>query len=186
MTVVAGTTTTITPGVVVFSAAEFLALYPQFTPQQAFLQNNFNLATTQLNNTLGITAGTVAPAPPDWVGPWPQGGGSLVVDANLRQTLLYLLTAHITKLLNGEANTPATGLVGRITDGTEGSVSASVEYDAAGGPSQAYYIQTQYGATYWQATASYRQARYVPDTRRCGGPGAGDAWGWGLDGYRNR
>ncbi len=175
MTIAACAPVTITTGVVVFSAPEFLALYPQFTAQSAFLQNNFNLATTQLNNTCGCS-GTSPP------GPWPQGGGgSRVIDANLRQTLLYLLTCHITKLLNGEGSTPATGLVGRIADATEGTVSASVEYDAQGG---AYYLQTQYGVTYWQATAPYRQAKHVRAHRSCNDlpPFQGD---WGLEGWQS-
>lgn len=141
MTVIAGNSFVATPGTVQFSASEFLALYPQFTPQNvgAVLQNNFNLATTQLNNTIS----------------------SPVYDANLRQTLLYLLTAHITKLLNGEGATAASGAVGRVSDGTEGSVSATLEYESAGGPSQAYYIQTSYGALYWQSTARFRTMKYV-------------------------
>lgn len=162
------TPTTITTGVVQFSAPEFLACYPQFMPQSAFLPNNFTLATTQLNNTCGCDA----------------SGGSLVQDANLRQTLLYLLTAHITQLLNGVGSTPATGLVGRVSDGSEGSVSVSTEYDASGGPSQAYYLQTPFGVTFWQATAPFRQARYIPECRSAPFEdfGLGRGLGFGLYG----
>lgn len=150
MTIAGCSETPITPGVVQFNAAEFLALYPVFTPQAAALAGNFALASLQLNNTCG----------------------SRIQDAPTRQTLLYLLTCHITALLNGVGSTPATGAVGRLSDATEGSVSASLEYLANGGPSQAYYIQTQWGAQYWQCTAPFRQARYVaPCYGSAGWPG---------------
>jgi hypothetical protein len=147
-------------GLVQFSATEFLALYPQFTAQEAFLQNNFNLATAQLSNT----------------------ASSRVQDANFRLSLLYLLTAHITKLLNGEATEPATGLVGRVSDASEGSVSATAEWDAKSGPSQPYYLQTVYGTMYWQNTAQYRTAKYVPARQGNCDPywlsGQGPSYGW--------
>lgn len=129
----------IVTGSVVFNATEFLQLYPQFTAQQAALAGNFALATTQLNN----------------------GCCSRVQDVTLRQTLLYLLTAHITKLLNGEGSTAATGQVGRLSDAGEGAVSATLEYEGNDNPSRAYYIQTQYGALYWQSTARWRRAKYI-------------------------
>jgi hypothetical protein len=139
-------------GTVTFNQTEFLAAYSQFTLQAAFLGTAFVLATTMLSNCCS----------------------SVVCDANLRQTLLYLLTAHITKLMAGEGSIPATGLVGRISDATEGSVSLTAEYLAPnGGPSQAYFIQTQYGATWWQATAGFRTMRYVAPPPRHYGP-----WGW--------
>lgn len=122
----------------VFNSAEFLSIYPQFTPQSPALPGNFVLATTQLANTCG----------------------SKVQDAPTRQTLLYLLTAHITQLLNGVGSTPASGVVGRVSDGTEGSVSVRAEYEATAGPSQAYYLQTPFGALYWQSTARFRLGRY--------------------------
>ena len=128
-----------TLGVVQFSASEFLALYPQFGPQTSALANSFTLAQTQLNNTCG----------------------SRVQDANLRLTLLYLLTAHITALLAGTGTATASGLVGRMSGATEGTVTATLEYETFG-PSQDYYMQTQFGVQYWQATAPWRTMRYEP------------------------
>jgi hypothetical protein len=146
MTVVACVENTITPGTVQFNQTEFLGIYPIFTAQAPFLATNFVLATTQLDNSCG----------------------SRVQDAPTRQVLLYLLTAHITQLLNGIGAQAATGVVGRVSDGTEGSVSMSAAWDGKGSPSQAYYIQTQFGATYWQATARYRVARYhAPPPNPC-------------------
>lgn len=83
-------------------------------------------------------------------------------------TLMYLLTAHIAWLnaprdLNGNpaaTGVPASPLVGRIDQASEGSVSVHADMgDAtAGSPSQPWYMQTKYGAEYWAATAQFRTA----------------------------
>lgn len=82
---------------------------------------------------------------------------------------LYLLTCHIVWLnapqVNGLPNTsgsiPASPLVGRISQATEGSVSVSAEM-----PNQpqgaAYYQQTKFGIEYWAASAPYRTAVFTP------------------------
>lgn len=86
--------------------------------------------------------------------------------------LLYLVTAHIAWLLspkdaNGNPTAPGQGspaapLVGRISAATQGSVNVSLEFDGtAGGPSEQFFSQTQYGLIFWQATASIRTARYI-------------------------
>lgn len=83
MTVVACTNDPPVFGVVDFSAAEFLASYPEFTGINAAtpqaLVNDFTGATFLLNN----------------------GCCSRVQDANQRQFLLYLLTAHIAAIAQG-------------------------------------------------------------------------------------
>lgn len=86
------------------------------------------------------------------------------------QNLLYLLTAHIAWLnaprdSSGQpisTGTPAPSTVGRVNTATEGSVSVGLDMgDAnAGSPSQAWYMQTTWGAEYWYATAQFRTARY--------------------------
>lgn len=148
MPVVACTPSPVTPGIVEFDAGEFLAMFPEFTgintASSATLPANFARATLQLNNTCG----------------------SIVMDANARLSLLYILTAHITFLFNGtndgEGNvTPPPGVVGRIANATEGSVSVGADFPVTPGNAQAYYIQTKYGAEYWQATAQYRTMRYA-------------------------
>jgi len=87
------------------------------------------------------------------------------------ESLLYLLTSHIAALnaprdakggyaAVGSAPSP---LVGRINSATEGSVSVGADMGDvnAGSPSQAWYMQTRYGAEYWAATAGIRTAHYV-------------------------
>lgn len=126
--------------VVVFDPAEFRALYPSFASlTDAQLAQSFNLATLYLDNT----------------------ECSVVSDVAQRKTLLYLLTAHIAKMAYGESGQGSSGLVGRVSSATEGSVSVSAEYNAAPGSAQ-WYLQTTYGAMYWEATARYRVGRYVP------------------------
>lgn len=135
-----------TLGIVAFSFSEFTTQYPEFAginPTAA--QNQFNIATLFLNNTCG----------------------SFVRDATVRMTLLYMLTAHICVLNvgtnDGNGNvTPPQGIVGRIDSATEGSVSVSASYSSEVSQSEAFYIQTKYGAQYWEATAWTRTALAIP------------------------
>ncbi len=78
---------------------------------------------------------------------------SRVTDLGVRSMLLNMLTAHIAALARTE-------MVGRVSQAGEGSVSASADMPLPG--SAAWFAQTRYGAAFWQATAQYRQARYVP------------------------
>lgn len=127
-------------GVVVFVPTDFKAAYPEFaTVADAALTANFGLATLQLTNSCG----------------------SRVANAAARETLLDLLTAHITQLRNGINGQPAGGLVGAISNAREGSVSVSAEFGTLA-YGQAYYMQTQFGALYWQSTAKYRTMRFIP------------------------
>ena len=132
-------------GVVVFNPTDFKAAFPEFsTIPDAVLNSNFSLAQLQLNNSCG----------------------SRVCDANLRETLLNLLVAHITQLRNGTDAGTATGLVGRISYAMEGSVMATADMGSIV-LGQAYYMQTQWGATYWASTARFRTFRYVPAPVTC-------------------
>jgi Protein of unknown function (DUF4054) len=143
-------------GVVQFSATEFNALYPEFSGLDPTVQqNSFNDATFDLNNTCG----------------------SIVQDANQRMALLYTLTAHHLLLDRGTNDgagnvTPAQGIVGRIDTASEGSVSVSAQYNDEITMSEAYFIQTKYGAKFWQQTAQYRTMHYVgPPHSGPNGPG---------------
>lgn len=129
-----------TTGVVVFDAAAFVGRYPEFNAVNAgVLASLFGEATLMLDNT----------------------AASRVQQIEQRTPLLWMLTAHLTALnvgVNGEAPSP---LVGRIASASEGSVSVNVD----NGPqpaTAAWYMQTKYGAQYWQMTASLRSAHYVP------------------------
>lgn len=143
--------------VVVFNYADFVAQYPAFvgvSSQQA--QGFFNRACLYFENETtnpAFTSGNMA-------------------------TLLYLLTAHVAQLssprdANGNPVTggqPAPGLVGRISSANQGSVSVSAEWKGSGTPSEEWYIQTPYGAEFWQATAQYRTWRYGANPTMVAGP----------------
>lgn len=154
-------------GIVQFSAPEFVALWPEFTGlANGVMQNAFNIATLLLNNSCG----------------------SVVRDANLRMALLYMLTAHVC-FLNAGTNdgagniTPAPGIVGRIDSASEGSVSVTAQYASTVGQSMAFFIQTKYGAQFWQATVQYRSMRYFGPPQ-FGPNGPGYPWpgaGLGID-----
>jgi hypothetical protein len=93
----------------------------------------------------------------------------LVKDLAERTILLNLITAHIATLSGiiapGGAGSTATQ-VGRVSSATEGSVTASLDMGAQYA-SAAWFMQTQYGASYRQMTAKYRTARFVSARRRC-------------------
>lgn len=136
---------------VTFNWTTFITLFPEFCGMdQAQGTTYFRLATLYCPNV-------------------PQNpfncGGVL-------EQLLYLVTAHVAWLLSPKDNngnptlpgqgTPPSGFVGRISQATQGSVNVSLEFDAtAGGPSEQFFAQTQYGLMFWQATLPIRAARYV-------------------------
>jgi hypothetical protein len=145
--------TPVTTGVVVFVPATFKTLFPEFaTLDNAVLSFNFDLSTLVLNNSCC----------------------SRVKDAVKREQLLNLLTAHITALRNGVNGQTPSGIVGRVSSASEGSV--SVDADLGDVPfTAAYFAQTQYGLLFWKATAPWRQFVYVAPPQVCADlePGAG-------------
>jgi hypothetical protein len=154
------TPTPIVPGIATFLYSEFVGIYPEFNgAAQGACANNFTIATTMLNNCCS----------------------SPVRDPNVRLALLYMLTAHITFL-----NTPCpannqqpTSVVGRISDATQGSVSVGAEMAGATMQS-AYFLQTKYGAQFWQSTAGYRTMHYYGAPSH-GPNGPGFPWAFGGD-----
>jgi len=129
----------VTPGIVAFDPAAFVVAFPAFaTVPSPQLTQNFNFACLQLNNTLT----------------------SIVQDEPTRASLLNLLTAHVTALLNGVNGQAPSGVVGRIASAAQGSVNAATEFDVKSF-SEAYYAQTPWGVQFWQSTVAYRTARYV-------------------------
>lgn len=156
-----------TPGVVVFVPTDFKIAFPAFaTVSDAALNLSFNLATLQLNNSCG----------------------SRVKDANIRESLLNLLTAHITALKDGQNGQPPPGIVGRVDKATEGSVSVSAVMDTGRVYGKDWYVQTVWGGLYWQSTANFRQMVYIPAPPVCadfnGGLGfPGGFWPNGPQGF---
>jgi hypothetical protein len=122
-------------------------LFQQTYPELAYLtqpqaQNYFNIATTIHRND----------------------GGGPVNDAAQQLSLLNMLTAHVAAMFAPTASGgAASGLVGRISNAAEGSVSVAAAYSSNVGQQQAWFIQTKYGAMYWVATAPFRTMRYRPN-----------------------
>jgi hypothetical protein len=56
---------------------------------------------------------------------------------------------------------PPLGVVGRISDASEGDVSVSAQWEAPPNANQAYFTQTKYGADYWTMTAKYRTGLFI-------------------------
>ena len=79
-----------------------------------------------------------------------------------RTTLLNMLTAHVAFLAGALSPTGQPAPVGRVSDATEGSVSVSLNYTEATPGSGPWFNQTQYGASFWQATTNLRGFKYIP------------------------
>lgn len=130
------------PGVVTFDYAAWSARFPTLAQNVPALlaQDCFDDACLILNNT-------------------PQ---SAVQDTNRRGRLLGFLTAHIAQLgLPTSAGGNGAGTVGRVSSASRGSVSISTDTGPVSG-SAGWFMQTQYGATFWQMTAWLRQMRISP------------------------
>lgn len=85
---------------------------------------------------------------------------SPVRDVRKRTILLGLIAAHLAQLGRSTAD-GGSDVVGRISAASEGSVSLSADMGPATN-SQAWWVQTKWGAEFWSATAFLRTARYVP------------------------
>lgn len=124
--------------VVVFDPAAFKARYPEFA----------SVANETLSACFG-DAGLYLSNKDD----------SIVQDVTRRAMLLNMLTAHIAAL-GGALSADGLPLpVGRTSSASQGTVSATFEYMTPG--TQAWFVQTQYGAAFWQATSSLRGFRYI-------------------------
>lgn len=127
------------------SVSAFLDAYPTFstlTPGQ--IEEAFSLATLYLRND----------------------GTSPVRTVQQQTSLMYLLTAHLSQLMYGADGKGASGVVGRINSASEGSVSIGSDWPASA--TSAWFLQTPYGANFWQATSAYRRMRYMPGPQRFG------------------
>lgn len=126
--------------IVVFDINAFRERYPEFnTVSDTLLNAYFVEATVYLDNT----------------------DCSPVTDVNVRAVYLNMLVAHIAALNSGVGGQKPSGLVGRVASASEGSVSVSTG-EVPVSPSSWWYLQTPYGAAYWQATAPYRTFKYAP------------------------
>lgn len=132
---------------VIFDPAAFIARFPEFAAVPTpYLQALFDDAGgLYLDNT----------------------DCSPIQDVNKRARLLNLIVAHLCKLAPPAAATGVGGqeLVGRISNATEGSVSVAAEY-VTQSQSQAFWVQTPYGAQYWAATAFKRTLHHVAAPQR--------------------
>ena len=130
-----------TTGVVIFDPGYFQTRYPEFSTVSAALLDMYFTEVTMsyLDNT----------------------DASRVQQIEQRQVLLNMLVAHVAAInagVNGQAPSP---LVGRINTASEGSVSVGTDMGQVPGTA-AWFMQTKYGASYWQATAQFRTMNYVP------------------------
>ena len=124
---------------VVFDPAAFKARYPDFAAvADPTLAACFDEACLYLSNA----------------------DNSPVQNLTRRATLFNMLTAHVAYLGGLLSADGMPRPVGRVSQASEGSVSAGFEYLTPG--THAWFTQSQYGAAFWQATSSLRGMRYIP------------------------
>jgi hypothetical protein len=146
--------------VVVFDPEAFKAAYTAFsTVSDAQLNLAFELAQNYVSN--------------DDCSPVPYNPPTV----NTRADVLNLLVAHIAQIMFGVNGQPPSGLVGRVSNASEGTVSVGVEMPTT--PQTAWWYQTTWGALAYAALAPYRTARYRANPGRF----AQGPYGRGLSGF---
>lgn len=128
---------------VVFDPTAFKARYPEFAAvPDATLTACFMEAGLYLSNA----------------------DNSPVQNLTRRATLFNMLTAHVAYLGGLLSADGMPRPVGRVSQASEGSVSAAFEGPPPG--SAQWFQQSQYGASFWQATSSLRGFRYLAQPTR--------------------
>lgn len=134
--------------VATFNYQQWVLRYPEFqTVSASMAAAYFTEAGLYLNNT----------------------GAGPVDDVPTQLVLLNMVVAHIAKLNAVIENADSPDLVGRINSASEGAVSVGAELDVAAGSAQ-WFAQTKYGIAFWQASARFRQMRYIPGRVRAVNP----------------
>ena len=82
------------------------------------------------------------------------------ISLKTRRKLFFLLVAHKAELQN-RIDSGNTGMVGRISSASEGSVSVTTDYSTSSTALAQWLNQTPYGAEYYALTARYRTALWV-------------------------
>lgn len=127
--------------IVTFDPAAFKARYPEFAAvANPTLAACFDEAGLYLSNS----------------------DNSPVQNLTRRATLLNMLTAHVAYIGGLLSADGMPRPVGRVSQASEGSVSAAFEGVPPTPGSGAWFQQSQYGAAFWQATSSLRGMRYIP------------------------
>lgn len=141
-----------TTGIVIFNEAAFLARYPQFS---AWVSANPGQLQVRFDEVTMLYVANTATA--------------LIQSIEERAVVINYAIAHTLQLdgvlaSGGQGSTA--GQVGRVSSGTQGSVTASLDMGAVPGTA-AWWLQTQYGAMFWNATAKYRTFRYARAPHLC-------------------
>lgn len=124
--------------IVAFNATAFKTRYPEFSAvSDSVLADCFLEAGLYLANT----------------------DNSPVQNVSTRAMLLNMLTAHIAFLYGKLSADSLPKPSGRVSEAVEGSVSVRTEYMLPG--THAWFTQTAYGSSFWQATSSLRGFRYM-------------------------
>ena len=95
-------------------------------------------------------------------------GLSPISDVAKQARIMNMITAHIAALYSGINGVAPSGIVGRIATASEGSVSVGTGDLGPMAGTEAWFLQTPYGFSAWNALAPYRRGFYVPGRRAMG------------------
>ena len=137
-----------TGGTAVWNPGSFLQRYPEFT--LAYNTNPSKFSDYFIESGLYLTNAPNSP----------------VADVTVRSMLLNMLVAHISFLAGDLSADGQARPVGRVSQASEGSVSASFDMNAQTAGSGPWFQQSQYGSAFWQATSKWRSFRYSPRPTR--------------------
>lgn len=143
------------PGAITtFNYNQFTLSFPELSYlSQAQLQQYWNLAQYFVANN---------------------GQRGAIANSALQSTALNFATAHLVKLFANDVNgNPPSGLVGRVSHAAEGTVNVAAEWGSTVSDAEAWWIQTQYGAAFWNCTRAMRTFHYMR-----GNPRIQDPWRW--------
>lgn len=109
-------------------------------------------------------------------------GNGPVQEQGMQDSLMNMVAAHLLVLMGGiTVNADGSinqGVVGRVSNASEGSVSIASENNYPEGTVQ-WWQQTQFGSMYWMATAPWRSMQYRPGPQRQFSPPLGRVAGPG-------
>jgi len=126
------------PFAVTFDFSEFATRYPEFAAvSPSLLAAKWDEADLYFTNDL-----------------------TRITDVGRLRILFDMLTAHIAFIGGALEADGKPRPVGRLSNASEGTVSAAFDYNADAG-SESWFLQTQYGAAFWRATAWIRLSNPV-------------------------
>ena len=149
-------------GVIVpsFDYAGWSVLYPELANAYGLYPDG---TPWQMNQTIATALWTDVGLPG---GIFRNDGGGRCDDIPTQTSILFKITAHLAAMwIRRQRDQETAFVVGRLSGGGQGSVSAQIQNDYKRGTAQ-WWQQTEYGSDAYKQTAPFRNARFIPGHTR--------------------